>query len=324
MTSPSLELRIGPAAAAVAGSVMVGFLPLVTWQLYRDGVGPASLLLWRYTLALAVIGAASGIIRLDLRRAWREGAWRIALIGATLGAAQTLCWFESLRTLESSVAVLLFYTYPAMILVLDRLLFGQRIRPLAALCVAIILAGAALIAGPGVSAGAIDPGGLAWAVPAPLIYAFYLAAMARLMRGHPPLAGAAFLYIGLTATYAAVGIVAGVDIPATAASWAAIGFLAIGAGALSATLFSYSVPRLGPTSYAIIANTELVTVVVIGVALLGDRVTASRAFGAALIVAGITAHGLFRRQEPSPASLCSAPSPAMREREGPAAPAAGG
>lgn len=295
MKFPALEFRAGPALAAVAGSVMVGFLPLVTRQLYSDGIGPTSLLLWRYSLALVVIAAAAGAARLDLRRAWRAGAWRIALVGASLGATQTLCWFESLRTLESSVAVLLFYTYPAVTLALDRLLFRQRIRPLAVLCIAVILTGAALIAAPGVHSGAIAAQGLAWAFPAPLIYAFYLAAMARLMRGHPPLVGAAFLYLGLAATYLVVGLVVGVQVPATAASWAAIGFLAIGAGALTATLFSYSVPRLGPTSYAIIANTELVTVVVIGVSLLGEAVTATRALGAALIVAGITAHGLWRR-----------------------------
>jgi drug/metabolite transporter (DMT)-like permease len=307
MQQSPFEFRAAPALAAVAGSVMVGFLPLVTRQLYHDGVGTTSLLLWRYSLALAVIAAAVSMMQLDLCRAWRAGAWRIAVVGASLGAVQTLCFFESLRTLESTVAVLLFYTYPAATLGLDRILFGQRIRPQAAICIAVILAGAGLIALPGWHSGTIDPRGLAWALPAPLIYAFYLAAMARLMRDHPPLVGAGFLYLGLTGTYMVAALAFGVDLPATAGSWGAIGFLAIGAGALTATLFSYSVPRLGATSYAIIANTELVTVTIIGVALLGDTVTATRVAGAALIVAGITAHGLFRR--PKRAIVAAAPQP---------------
>src|SRR5215216_6369014 len=65
--------------------------------------------------------------------------------GGTLGAAQTLCFWESLKTLETSIAVLLFYTYPAVTLVLDRVLFGQPIRPLAVACILVILLGAGLI-----------------------------------------------------------------------------------------------------------------------------------------------------------------------------------
>jgi drug/metabolite transporter (DMT)-like permease len=59
--------------------------------------------------------------------------------------------------------------------------------------VIVIFAGAALIAVPGLHSGTIDPLGLAWAVPGPVIYAFYLAANARLMARHPPLIGAGFL-----------------------------------------------------------------------------------------------------------------------------------
>jgi drug/metabolite transporter (DMT)-like permease len=65
--------------------------------------------------------------------------------------------------------------------------------------VIVIFAGAALIAVPGLHSGTIDPLGLAWAVPGPVIYAFYLAANARLMARHPPLIGAGFLYGGLAA-----------------------------------------------------------------------------------------------------------------------------
>ena len=50
-------------------------------------------------------------------------------------------------------------------------------------------------------------------------------------------------------------------------------FVALGPGALTITLFSYSVPRLGPSSFAIIANAELVTVVLVGVLALGEGLT---------------------------------------------------
>src|SRR6266853_1969946 len=106
--------------------------------------------------------------------------WRITLVGATLGAGQTLCFWESLHTLDTSVAILVFYIYPALTLALDRLLFKRPIRPLALLCVAAILLGAGLVTLPGLTSGNLDPRGLMWLLPSPVIYAFYLAANAVL------------------------------------------------------------------------------------------------------------------------------------------------
>jgi drug/metabolite transporter (DMT)-like permease len=284
--------------AAMTGSVMVGFLPITTRLLYAEGVTTSSLLFWRYLIGLVAIGFAARLARVDLYRAGRRGALRLSLVGATLGAAQTLCYFESLHWLETGIAVLLFYTYPALTLLIERLVFRRPVHRRAVLCVAMILLGAALITAPGLDAGRIDPRGLLWALPGPLVYAFYLAVNARLMRRYPPLAGAAFLYLGFAASYLAVVLLYGLEAPRSGLGWAALLFVALGAGALSITLFSYAVPRLGPASYAIVANTELVTVVLIGALALGERLTPNRTAGALLIAAGILVHGLSRRPHP--------------------------
>jgi drug/metabolite transporter (DMT)-like permease len=287
--------RIWPAAlAAVSGSLVVGFMPMLARFVYADGIGPSSMLLWRYALALLPLAAAIAMARLDFVAAWRRGAWRIAAIGMTLGAAQTLCFWESIKTLETSVAVLLFYTYPAITLALDRLVFKQKLRPIAVLCVAVILLGAALITGPGLRGGTIDLRGLLWALPSPFTYAVYLAVVTIQLRRYPPLIGGALLYLGMGATFGVAASFAGLDVPHAAGTWLLLAFIAIGPGALTITLFSYSAPRLGPSSYAIIANTELVTVVAVGILLLGEAVTPARLIGGALIVAGIATHGLSR------------------------------
>jgi len=314
--------RLWPAAlAAISGSAMVGVMPLVARRLYADGLSAPSMLFWRYSLALVALGLAASVVRLDLRQAWRGGAWQIALVGATLGAAQTLCFWESLKTLETSIAVLLFYTYPAVTLALDRLVFKQPIRPLAVFCIAIILGGAGLITLPGLRGGTIDLRGLCWALPSPVVYALYLAINARLLRRHPPLVGAFGLFAGMAVTFGLMAGFAGLDVPESSAGWLLLLFIALGPGALTMTLFSYSVPRLGASGFAILANAELVTVVLVGVLVLGEAFTADRAIGGVLIVAGILTHALAPvrapvQARPSPASVLrpEAPSPAMRER----------
>src|SRR5215469_14361719 len=124
---------------------MFGFVPLAARGLYADGLSTWSLLCWRYLLALVIIFAGIRLARLRLGAALRQGAWRIALIGASLGAAQTLCYFQSLRWLDTGIAVLLFYTFPVVTLAVERFFFKQHVALSALLCVIVIFAGAALI-----------------------------------------------------------------------------------------------------------------------------------------------------------------------------------
>ncbi len=272
--------RLWPAAlAALSGSALVGLMPLVARELYADGLSAPSMLFWRYSLALVALGLAAGVIRLDLRQVWRGGAWQIALVGATLGAAQTLCFWESLKTLETSIAVLLFYTYPAVTLALDRLVFKQPIRPLAVFCIAIILGGAGLITLPGLRGGTIDLRGLCWALPSPLVYALYLAINARLLRRHPPLVGAFGLFAGMALTFGLAAGFIGLDVPESSAGWMLLLFIALVPGALTMTLFS----------------------------VLGEAFTADRAIGGALIVAGILTHALARPEAAVPVPAATLP-----------------
>jgi drug/metabolite transporter (DMT)-like permease len=289
--------------AAIGGSVMVGFMPIAALHLYADGLSAPSMLLWRYAIALPALGIAAAAVRLDIVAAWRRGGGKIVLVGATLGAGQTLCFWESIRTLDTSIAVLLFYTYPVLTLALDRILFKRPVRATPLCCVAIILAGAALVTLPGLRGGTLAVEGLLWALPAPLVYALYLAANSVLLRSQPPLAGAIGIYLGLAVSFAAASLYGGLDVPAEASTWVLIIAVALGPGALTITLFSYSVPRLGPSSYAIIANLELVTVVAVGVTLLGEPITPGRAAGGLLIVTGIVGYGLLRKPEAVPAPV---------------------
>jgi drug/metabolite transporter (DMT)-like permease len=290
-------------------------MPLIALELYAEGLSAPSMLFWRYIIAIVALGVAAKMAGLFLWQAWRGGAWRVVLLGATLGAGQTLCFWESIRTLETSIAVLLFYTYPAITLALDRIFFGRPVRPLALVCIATILIGAALITGPGLHRGTLDPRGLAWALPAPLIYALYLAINSRLLRRYPALIGAGGLFAGMAVTFGLMAASLGLQVPESTSGWMLLLFIGIGPGALTMTLFTYSVPRLGASSFAILANTELVVVVAIGVLVLGEAVTPWRAVGGALIVAGIVVHVLARREAAAPEPGQVRPSPAAARAE---------
>src|SRR5437763_14635702 len=99
--------RVWPAAlAALSGSALVGLMPLMARVLYADGLSAPSMLFWRYAIALVALGAAARGMRIGLGAAWRGGAWRILLLGGTLGAAQALGFWRGLKAPETSIASL--------------------------------------------------------------------------------------------------------------------------------------------------------------------------------------------------------------------------
>jgi drug/metabolite transporter (DMT)-like permease len=100
--------KTAPAQAVPWRTALFGFVPLAARGLYADGLSPWSLLCWRYLLALVIILAGIRLARLRLRAAMRQGTWQIALVGVNLGAIQTLCYFQSLRRLDTGIGVLLF------------------------------------------------------------------------------------------------------------------------------------------------------------------------------------------------------------------------
>jgi drug/metabolite transporter (DMT)-like permease len=107
--------------------------------------------------------------------------------------------------------------------------------------------------------------------------------------------GAVFLYGGLATAYLGAVLWLGASLPISVPGWLSLAFLALGPGAVAAIAQSYSMPRLGPPTYAIIANCELVTVVLVGATVLGEKLSPTSALGGGLILAGILLHGWVRK-----------------------------
>jgi drug/metabolite transporter (DMT)-like permease len=82
----------------------------------------------------------------------------------------------------------------------------------------------------------------------------------------------------------------GASRPKSPPGWISLAFLTVGSGAVAAVLRSYSMPRLGPTTYTIVAKLRA------GHGHRGGRekLTPIRALGGGLILAGMLLHGWVR------------------------------
>jgi drug/metabolite transporter (DMT)-like permease len=274
--------------------VLVGTVPYFAIALYRSGMDVASLLVLRYWIALAVLIPIAWWTSAGLRAEWAIGGRALFLNGLTLGMAQTFTYFRAVQTLPSSVVVTVFFAYPIITLALDRYLFAIRVRPSSVAAVGLIFAGALLVGWPSLGFGDADLIGILCTLATPLIYAAYIAIAYRFTAQGSPFAKASYIYLGLGCAYALVVAIFGMRWPAGIDEWRNITVIALAGGVISAASFAYALPRLSAGRYSIIVSLELVTVVVIGVAVIGERLALVQFVGVGLVCVGIIADRLIR------------------------------
>jgi drug/metabolite transporter (DMT)-like permease len=281
-------------AAAALGSSLVGAVPYFAIGLYQAGMDVASVLFWRYWIALAVLIPIAWWTSPSLRAEWASAGRGLFLNGLTLGVAQTYTYFRAVQTVPSSVVITVFFVYPILTLALDRYLFSIPVRWPSIAAVTLIFIGALFAGWPSLGLGNADPVGIFCALATPFVYAAYIAIAYRYTRQASPFAGASAIYLGLGTAYALVLAISGMRLPAGMGEWQSLLTIALVGGVIQVASFAYALPRLSAGRYSIIVSLELVTVVLIGVLLLGEQLTLVQFVGIGLVGIGIIADRLVR------------------------------
>lgn len=280
--------------AAATGSTLVGGVPMLAVSLYREGMDPQSLLFWRYWIALAVLWPLAAWTSPSLGEDWRKAGRFLFLNGVTLGVLQTWTYFRAVATMPSSIVVTIFFTYPIITLAIEAALSGKRPAGGSIAAVALVFAGAVLAGWPKLSFAASEPVGLLCAIATPIGFAAYILIAWRFTRHVSPFAGAAAIYSGLACGYAAVVALTGLDLPQSWQGMVSLLLIGIVGGVVPISAFAYALPRLSASGYSIIVSLELVTVVVLGVLVLGEPLSGLQAAGVLLVAVGIVTDRIVR------------------------------
>lgn len=271
-------------------------VPTLALGLYARGLDPQSLLFWRYWLALSILTPLAIASSPGLMAEWRRAGHALFLNSLTLGSIQTFTYFRAIQTLPSSIAVTIFFAYPIFTVILDQVLFGRRVRWPTIVAVFLIVLGVVLTGSPHLALKEVEPVGLVCAILTPLIFSVYIAISYRFTRETPAFASAAFIYFGLGCGFALVALIFGLKTPGDWGGWGLLLAIATFGGALQVSSFAYALPRLSATGYSIIVCLELVTVALLGVALLGEVLTALQTLGILLVIAGVIVERLLRER----------------------------
>ena len=261
----------------------------------------------RFLLAGVLLYAFAGGLRLRPSRT----DWTFALVTGSLLLAVGnggVSWAQ--QTVPSGIAALVIATIPLWIAVLDRLLFGARLSPVALAGIAVGFAGVAILLDP---RGDVDATGGAVLLVAAAGWSLGTLLTRGGSRSLPPLAAAGMQMLcgGAVLTVAAAvggefGDVRLSTISATSA--AALAYLVLLGSLLAFSAYVWLVRNASVSLVSTYAYVNPVVAVLLGAAFLDEEVTARTLLAGAIVVAAVALIVSARTPAPSarPARLASA------------------
>ena len=169
--------RLGYLLAAVAAA-MFAVNGSIAKLLLEDGVSAAHLSQLRVTVAFVMLGGALALVDRPRLRIARADVPRMAWLGLAGVAIVQLSYFLAIERMPISVALVIQFTGPAMVLLWLRAAHGRRLKPSLYGAVALSVAGSAVVVEV-FDAGSIDGLGVAYALVAAVTFAIYLVGFER-------------------------------------------------------------------------------------------------------------------------------------------------
>jgi len=282
-SAPPRRARTASGIAYISLSALgFGSMAVFARRAYAAGVDTPTLLLLRFSIAGAIMWAVFAARRSALPRG--RPLLVLAGMGAIGYAGQAFSFFTALSLGSAGLAALLLYTYPALVALLSRVVLHHPLSQLQISAIAMALAGSALTIGRAPDGTAL---GVFFGLLAAFIYAGYILTGSRLPAAVTPTASTAVVITSAAAVYGAVALFRGVRLPEDAGGWLAIVAIAVVSTAAAIAFFLEGLERLGPVRASVYSTLEPVFTLVLASAFLGERLSAVRLAGGALILGAV-------------------------------------
>ncbi|MFN8495496.1 MAG: DMT family transporter [Caldilineaceae bacterium] len=289
-TNPSV-LNVAPSVAKASPSWLGWVLGLcatagfsIATPLSRSailsGLTPTNLLLGRLIISSVLLGLFLGTTKPASLKLDRRGLLVVALVGITNGIS-TFTFYEALRYLDASLAIMLFAANPVMVLGLLALR-GEKLTYRHLIRVALALGGVYLLAGPG---GSVSVIGVLLVLATIVFFAFQLVGVQWYLQGYD--SSAVTFYIATFATLVTLawwGVQGEAWYVPDAQGWMTIVLLAVVSTFLARLCFYKAIQLLGSGQMSLLMPTETLLAVIWSLLFLGERLTIIQWVGAGLIL----------------------------------------
>ncbi|MGO4571898.1 DMT family transporter [Microvirga sp. 2TAF3] len=260
------------------------------------GVSGPAVVVYRVLLMLALVLIATVLIRRSLGVA-REERVTIGVLGIST-AILGLCYISSVAFIPVTVAAVLFYAYPTLIVLASPLVEGTRLTPTLIGIVVLALIGIVMVVGP--AFGNLDWRGLVLALGAAAATATQFFAAARCRKTNV-VAKIFWVHLIVLPTALLVSVFTGqLATPAVLALAPFAVAMTVGGYVLGFLFQIVALGRISATAAGIIYCIEPVVSAVTSIFVLGESINPLQAVGGALVLAAIVANILLERPRAAP------------------------
>src|SRR4051794_14416391 len=217
------------AAMCVGSAASFGAMGIFGKLAYDAGVGVLTLLVVRFVLAGAILGAANAVRRPRVRLPRRRALLTALGLGAIGYAAQSGLYFQALTKIDAGLAALVLYIYPALVTAAAVALGRDRFDRVRGGSLVLALAGLVLVLFVGAPAH-IDALGVSLALGAAVAYTGYILVSDSVLSSEriDPLLLAALVCVGAALSFSLAAAVSGeVSFGFEAEGWLWLGAIAV-------------------------------------------------------------------------------------------------
>jgi len=262
-----------------------GLLPWFARVAYSHGADPFGMLAARFTIAGVILLVVRGV-------RMRGSAWpgrtlflQLFLLGAVGYAPQATFFFNGVKRIDTSLATVIFYTYPVLVVLASWFVFRHRPSRTTTMCLAVAVAGAVLTAGQ-VGAGSVT--GVVFMFAAACWYTGYILASSRVVPKVDSLTSITVVMLGAAAAHLLILAVTNSHLAADGKGWLATLCAAFFSTIIAMGFFFAGVKLVGPGEAAVLSTIEPVVSIVVGVTALHESLGIMRVFGAVMVLASVT------------------------------------
>ena len=264
-----------------------GMNPLFTLPLYSAGMSVDTVLFYRYSLAVIVLGIMMKFQKQSFAIK-RVDVLPLCIMGL-LFAFSSLFLFMSYNYMDAGIASTILFVYPVLVAIIMAVVFKEKVSPIAMFSIALAFVGISMLCkSPG--GQTLSLVGITFVFLSSLSYAIYIVGVNRSSLKDMPIAKLTFyvLLFGLSVYVVRLQFCTELQVIPTPMLWINAVSLAVFPTVISLVTMTKAIHYIGSTPTAILGALEPVTALFFGVLVFGEQLTPRIILGILMVITAVT------------------------------------
>lgn len=264
-----------------------GMNPLFTLPLYSAGMSVDTVLFYRYSLAVIVLGIMMKFQKQSFAIK-RVDVLPLCIMGL-LFAFSSLFLFMSYNYMDAGIASTILFVYPVLVAIIMAVVFKEKVSPITMFSIALAFVGISMLCkSPG--GQTLSLVGITFIFLSSLSYAIYIVGVNRSSLKDMPIAKLTFyvLLFGLSVYVVRLQFCTELQVIPTPMLWINAVSLAVFPTVISLVTMTKAIHYIGSTPTAILGALEPVTALFFGVLVFGEQLTPRIILGILMVITAVT------------------------------------